>query len=715
MAANADSVVVELIAKTEQLDKPVQQSAAQFDANMNKIVASATKAEAAVTRSSAARSAALQRESGQISQFSTMLSRDMDIVGAKMLSPSSPFVVPVKQAPQVSNAMRVMSVGGSLLSGVLGGTLLTAGVALIAMLVDLARKTGDESDEIRDLVEKLKEHARQSRLSEEADRIWSQTLDGLIERQRRLNEELGKRLTTQGQADEAALRQAQGDVTRLSGDIEAERAQNEALHRQIAAAKRAPAEGGNPDEIAANEAARVTNIAQLESQLRKSDELLKKLTSSLSDAQSRITRGQIIAGEAQGNAVADLTEGAKQFAEQYANVLRTIQQGNPTLTPFSDKINSSASSLTKAANEAAAAGVHFSVVTNRVSGLDNKLNLGEITVKTYATEVRKLANELKAMTEAAKEAAKQDPVKNFKASVIGAEGVGPNRMGSSAAGFGQFMPSTWESYFKRLFPDQSASLSTKQIDDLRNKRQIAEAVIDAATDDYVKVLKSAGVKVTEASLYTVHLLGEPAARKFFAAPAAASTQSVLGKGVVDVNPFLKGTVADARAAIAKRIGDSSAAISQGAAALAQTLQQEAEEEKQRSARYQQQKAELEGQVVDARGALAVSAQQTADTETLAVEVARQAYARNVDRDVEAGRLRADDAIELKKINDERAKLRQQLVDQRLRQAQFAAAEAGYARGRDLPGSASYEAEAEYLQSVEALAKSSSDAARSSSG
>jgi hypothetical protein len=678
MAANADSVVVELIAKTEQLDKPVQQSAAQFDANMNKIAASATKAEAAVTRSSVARSAALQRESAQISQFSRALGNDMLTVGDLLVSDRSPFVVPVRQAPAAAAGFRAVATAGTVLGGVLE-TVSGVGIALmIASLIQMIAKSHDAGSEIDELVEKLKEHARQTALSEEADRVWSQTMDALIDRQKRLNDELGKRLTTQEQVDDASLRQAQNDVTRLSGDIAAERAQNESLRKQIAAAKRAPAEGATPEEIQSNEAARAANIARLEADLRKSDGLLAKFNDAINQAQGRVTRGQIILGERQGEAFADLTAKAQLFAENYQGVIRTIEQGNPTLTPFADQINGAADALTKAAADAAAAGVDFASVTNRVSGLDQKLNLGQINVRTYATEVGKLTATLKQMTEAAKEAAKQDPVKNFKAAVIGAEGTGANRAGSPAAGVGQFMPSTFETYFKRLFPADAAKMSNDQIDALRDKRQIAEAVIDAATDDYVKVLKSAGQKVTEASLYTVHVLGEPAARKFLAAPPEASARSVVGNAVANQNGnIFTGTVAEARAQLAKRIGDSSATVSRGATALAQVLDQQrrdaekaAEQEKRQAAEYADRKSAIEGQILEARKDFGLSAEDVAEIERAAVKLSHDRYEERVRELQREGKL-GGDLGELLQKNDDLERARLDVVQRRLRLAQLA--------------------------------------------
>jgi hypothetical protein len=215
------------------------------------------------------------------------------------------------------------------------------------------------------------------------------------------------------------------------------------------------------------------------------------------------------------------------------------------------------------------------------------------------------------------------------------------------------------------------------------------------------VLTAAGQKITAAGLYTVHVLGAPDAKKFFAASPNTDTSSFLSKQVLAQNPFLKGTVAQASAALAKRIGDSSAAVSQGAVAIAQAMQQE----KEREAQYQAQKSGLEEQVIESRRGFAKEAQDIWAFETAANIAAHKHTDDQIAAQEEAGKLLPQEAEELRKINTERAKYRQLLVDQRLRQAQFAQAEQNFQRGRDFQ-TASYQAEAEALQSQEALAKSS---------
>lgn len=206
MAFEADKVVVELIAKVDQFDQPVKQSASTFDANMAKISASATKAEQVVQRSAASRSQAIQRESAQISQFTKSLATDMIGVGNLMTAANSPFVVPVREAPTVTKAIGGVSTAVGALGGVMG-TVAAVGVSLlIAALVDFISKSRGANTELDDMVGKLKEHAEKTKLSEEAQRIFARTVEGSIEAMRKLTDEIDKQNLTL--EDNIALKKA---------------------------------------------------------------------------------------------------------------------------------------------------------------------------------------------------------------------------------------------------------------------------------------------------------------------------------------------------------------------------------------------------------------------------------------------------------------------------------------------------------------------------
>ena len=737
MAYEADRVVVEVIAKMDGLDTPVKQSAASFDQSMGKIEASATRAERATgktTVSAKAFAKALAEAGGDLkkvgfaadeasaklanvgaatdkaarfgARHATSLQAQragMSQLGFQAQDVAQQFALGVKpmtifaqQGGQVIQALQLMGGGGNKFLAFLGGPWgIGLSVAAVA-LSPLIAKLFESKDGVEELVEKLKEHARQTGLSEEADRIWTRTLDGLIDRQRKLNEELGKRLNVQAASDQSDLDQARGDLASLTKSAAEERARLATLRAQLAHVE---------TPIGAAELGRSAEVRrqQLKAEVAETEEQLKRLEKAVTDAQGRITKGQIVVGEAQGKAIADLTANAQRWAELQTNILRTLEQmQGGKLAPLATELSASFETLKKAIDDAAGAGVGFDAVTKQSDALNNRLRDGQISVRTYTTEIRKLAKALQEQADAAKEAAKQNPKELFKRSVIGAEGTGPNKLGSSAAGFGQFMPSTWLSYFNRLFPDKAALSDAAKLG-FRNVRAVADAVIDKATDDYVAVLKKAGQQITAANLYTVHLLGSKDASKFFAAAPSTDTSQVLSKQVLAGNPFLKGTIATAAAAIAKRIGDSSSAVSQGAAAIAQTLEQE----KERLRRFISQREDIESGVIDARRALLTSAEDTAFIESMAVEAARQKYEINVKALQDEGKLLPEEAAELIKLNDERARLRDELVKRRENERKFREAEERNQQALSVQ-SAGFQAQAEVLQGQEQLARTSKE-------
>jgi hypothetical protein len=735
MPYDADRVVVELIAKVDNFDGKVTQSAKSFEANADRVTKSAERVEKGQIKMSAAEfkaaggmdgladsfkraSAAGDNFSGTANkveagakkterslratqQATRNLGYQISDIGTQVSMGTSPFIILAQQGPQVANA--VAGAGGKLarfasfLSTGWGAALLGA----ITILGVFISKHKDSSESVGDLVEKLKEHAAKTRLSEEADRIWSQTLDGLIERQHKLNEELGKRLTVQEATDNADLRQAQADLDKLKKDLEDEKKRKADLERQLAIANR-PQVGIGQGAAAGGQSVTAANLGK---QIAESTIQIANLEKAVTEAQGRITKGQIIVGEAAGKAIADLTAKADLFGQKYLAALRNIELGNPALAAMSDQLSAAREEMTKAAKDAAAFGVDFVPATSNIEILNKRLKSGQLDVKAYAVEVRKLAAALEAQAEAAKEAAKINPREQFKQAVIGAEGTGPNRMGSSAAGFGQFMPSTWLSYFNRLFPDKAALSDAAKLG-FRNIRAIADAVIDKATDDYVAVLKTAGQKITAANLYTVHLLGSKDASKFFAAGAGAQTSSFLSKDVLAGNPFLKGTVASAAAAIAKRIGDSSGAVSRGAAALVQTIEQE----KERLRQFINEKASLEADILDARRDFGISAEEAATIEHLAVEAARQKYEDNVKARENEGKYTAEEAQQLIDINNERAKLRDQLVERRKQQELFRQQEARNENALVVQ-TGLFDAQKDLLQSEEGLARTAAQRRR----
>jgi uncharacterized protein YcbK (DUF882 family) len=129
----------------------------------------------------------------------------------------------------------------------------------------------------------------------------------------------------------------------------------------------------------------------------------------------------------------------------------------------------------------------------------------------------------------------------------------------------------------------------------------------------------------------------------------------------------------------------------------------AEAEERRVQAFQNEQAGLEGQLIDARQALITSAEEIAQLELAAIEISRQKYADNLASLVEQKKLLPQEAAELAKLNEERAKLRAELVARREAERKFRLAEAD-AQQRLAVDNENRNAQQELLQGQLQLAK-----------
>ncbi|HVM38290.1 MAG TPA: hypothetical protein VM265_07885 [Sphingomicrobium sp.] len=121
---------------------------------------------------------------------------------------------------------RLQGAKGGLASFLMGpwGVAIGAGTALLA---GLALKLGKTEDEVKKLTDRMKEQARQAELNAQANAVWESSLDGLIDKSRKLRDETDASLQTervrvQAQVDAAAaaLARSRGELDRVSSDLE---------------------------------------------------------------------------------------------------------------------------------------------------------------------------------------------------------------------------------------------------------------------------------------------------------------------------------------------------------------------------------------------------------------------------------------------------------------------------------------------------------------
>jgi hypothetical protein len=139
--------------------------------------------------------------------------------------------------------------------------------------------------------------------------------------------------------------------------------------------------------------------------------------------------------------------------------------------------------------------------------------------------------------------------------VIGVESGGnryaknPN---SSATGPGQFIASTWAQFIRERHPEL---LAGGEIQKHRTNPALSREAVEWYAEKNAAELRSAGLPVTDGTLYLAHFAGPDGAKKILHANPDASAESVLGSAVVSANPFLKGmSAADVAAWADKKMG-----------------------------------------------------------------------------------------------------------------------------------------------------------------
>nr|WP_260395034.1 phage tail length tape measure family protein [Sphingobium lignivorans] len=204
--------------------------------------------------------------------------------------------------------------------------------------------------------------------------------------------------------------------------------------------------------------------------------------------------------------------------------------------------------------------------------------------KEHAAILKDEEKVIKAGASAMKSAAaeRERAIQQFNSRVVGAEGGTAKNPNSSAVGFGQFIDSTWLDQFKRVFSEQSKSMSDQQILALRNNQQVARAIIDNYARENARFLERFGQKVTAANLYLAHFLGAGDALKVLRADGDTPVDQILSRRVMQANRGYLYENGRARTAdelerfIANRIGDTGAAQTAGQAEIERLTQEAAE-------------------------------------------------------------------------------------------------------------------------------------------
>lgn len=111
---------------------------------------------------------------------------------------------------------------------------------------------------------------------------------------------------------------------------------------------------------------------------------------------------------------------------------------------------------------------------------------------------------------------------------------------SSATGLGQFIESTWIRMIGTYRPDLARSLSRSELLALRFDATISREMVRNLALEGEAYLRARGHAITAGRLYLCHFLGMEGAATVLSASGSAPLVDVLGAGVINANPFLRG-------------------------------------------------------------------------------------------------------------------------------------------------------------------------------
>lgn len=111
---------------------------------------------------------------------------------------------------------------------------------------------------------------------------------------------------------------------------------------------------------------------------------------------------------------------------------------------------------------------------------------------------------------------------------------------STATGLGQFIESTWLRMMRTYRADLANSLSREKLLALRFDPTLSREMVTNLARENKAYLVAGGVQITAGRLYLAHFLGPEGARLTLSSSDSSDLEALLGSGVINANPFLRG-------------------------------------------------------------------------------------------------------------------------------------------------------------------------------
>lgn len=146
--------------------------------------------------------------SGQARAGMQQLSYQLGDVATQFAAGTPPSIIFAQQVGQVTQALGLMSGGAKGWLSIIGGPWGIGISSAMVVLTPLVAKMFENNDALEKGVDKLKKDAEQTRISDQARQIFTRTIEGQIEAQRKLNQEIERGMKSQRQLDDQELRVA---------------------------------------------------------------------------------------------------------------------------------------------------------------------------------------------------------------------------------------------------------------------------------------------------------------------------------------------------------------------------------------------------------------------------------------------------------------------------------------------------------------------------
>lgn len=260
-----------------------------------------------------------------------------------------------QQSGQVIQSLQIMGGQGNAFLRFLGGPWGIALSTAAVVLTPFIGKLFQTRDELKNLVDKMRDEARQAALNEQADAIWKRTIDGLTDSIRKRREEQEKSLQTDIQAEQESLNNARQELADAQSKQTAVARQLREAMANLQKLRESPA--GLTEE---DDRSRSAAILRAQARVDALTAQLQKLNAGVSNAEANIRGAQAPILERD---VAGKLDAVQAATDEYTRTLGTLrdalQAGSISQKQFEDRLTAAKKKLDAVKDAAKDAGKEF--------------------------------------------------------------------------------------------------------------------------------------------------------------------------------------------------------------------------------------------------------------------------------------------------------------------------------------------------------------------